>query len=210
MRRTCIEAFSVLRSRVYCAGYCGSANRMGIARRFICCSATVANPAEHILASDLASASGREPRRRSARAPNNSSCGIPRSSMRPRARGGARTQNRPPCLRAWSRMGCGTLPLPRARKTAELLLYYAREHLKRHAPEYADRVRSYRAGYLPEERRAIEQGLFQGRSARRDGHQRARAGHRHRRPGRDRARGDSRGTIASLWQQARARRPRAG
>ncbi len=50
----------------------------------------------------------------------------------------------------------------RARKVAELILFYARENLKRTAPELVDQVRSYRAGYLAEQRREIERDLFKG------------------------------------------------
>jgi ATP-dependent helicase YprA (DUF1998 family) len=47
---------------------------------------------------------------------------------------------------------------------AELLLLYARRILENEAPGVVDRVRAYRAGYHPEERREIERG--QGESFR--------------------------------------------
>ncbi|MDO8585458.1 MAG: DEAD/DEAH box helicase [Armatimonadota bacterium] len=51
----------------------------------------------------------------------------------------------------------------RARKTAELILRYARAQLiEEGSPHLADRIMSYRAGYRPEERREIEQRLFHG------------------------------------------------
>ncbi|MGC8873639.1 MAG: DEAD/DEAH box helicase [Chloroflexia bacterium] len=61
-------------------------------------------------------------------------------------------------------VSCGirTLAFARARVVAELVLRMAREALSRTHPEYVERIRAYRAGYLPEERRAIEQGLFHG------------------------------------------------
>ena len=60
------------------------------------------------------------------------------------------------------RQGMRNITFTRARKTAELILYYSREHLKKHAPEFVERIRSYRAGYLADERREIEAGLFNG------------------------------------------------
>ena len=77
------------------------------------------------------------------------------------------------------------------------------------APELADRVAAYRAGYLPEERRALEEALRSAASslgAR--GDQRARARRRRGRAGRGLVCGWP-GTRASLWQQA-GRAGRAG
>ncbi len=50
----------------------------------------------------------------------------------------------------------------KARRSAELLLRYAREQLVHFSPELRDRIMSYRAGYRPEQRRDIEQRLFSG------------------------------------------------
>lgn len=55
-----------------------------------------------------------------------------------------------------------TLVFTKARKTAELILRYARTRLSDAGSELADRVMSYRAGYRPEERREIERRLFSG------------------------------------------------
>ena len=62
------------------------------------------------------------------------------------------------CLSA----GAQTILFTKARVVAELIYRYAREWFLEHAPSYADRIRPYRAGYLPEERRAIEKSLFSG------------------------------------------------
>lgn len=53
-----------------------------------------------------------------------------------------------------------TIAFVRARVTAELLLRYAKQQLGR--SKLSQRLSSYRAGYLPEERRAIEKALFDG------------------------------------------------
>lgn len=50
----------------------------------------------------------------------------------------------------------------RARVVSEVITKYAKETLDRLSPSRAKAIRSYRGGYLPEERRAIEQALFSG------------------------------------------------
>ncbi|MHB8637456.1 MAG: DEAD/DEAH box helicase [Fimbriimonadaceae bacterium] len=58
--------------------------------------------------------------------------------------------------------GIRTLAFNRARVSAELVLRYARESLvKAGKPQSA--IESYRAGYTPKERRAIEEALFSGK-----------------------------------------------
>jgi DEAD/DEAH box helicase domain-containing protein len=54
------------------------------------------------------------------------------------------------------------LAFVRSRRGAEVLALTARRHLAHSAPELADRVAAYRAGYLPEERRALESALTDG------------------------------------------------
>ncbi|MDQ7820555.1 MAG: DUF1998 domain-containing protein [Armatimonadota bacterium] len=60
------------------------------------------------------------------------------------------------------RAGVRTIVFTQARKITELIYRYARAELREHAPHLADRIRSYRAGYLPAERRDIERLLFAG------------------------------------------------
>jgi len=60
------------------------------------------------------------------------------------------------------RAGVRTIAFTPARKMTELVFRYARFELEAHAPRLASRISPYRAGYLPEERRAIEQRLFHG------------------------------------------------
>jgi DEAD/DEAH box helicase domain-containing protein len=59
--------------------------------------------------------------------------------------------------------GIRNITFAKARKSAELILRYAKNDLDRRAPELSQRVTSYRAGYTPQERRAIEQRLFSGK-----------------------------------------------
>ena len=58
--------------------------------------------------------------------------------------------------------GAQVIAFTKSRVAAELVYRYARENLERSEPELAPRIRPYRGGYLPEERRAIERALFSG------------------------------------------------
>ncbi len=58
--------------------------------------------------------------------------------------------------------GVRTLTFVKTRRLAELVYLYTRETLQQEHPELADRIGSYRAGYLAEERREIEKALFSG------------------------------------------------
>ncbi|MGB9377461.1 MAG: DEAD/DEAH box helicase [Mycobacteriales bacterium] len=55
-----------------------------------------------------------------------------------------------------------TLAFVRSRRGAEVVALGARRALLESAPDLADRVAAYRAGYLPTERRQLEAGLQQG------------------------------------------------
>src|SRR5262249_43523709 len=55
-----------------------------------------------------------------------------------------------------------TLAFTKARKIAELVLRYARSRLGSSSESLAGRIAAYRAGYRPEDRRVIEQQLFNG------------------------------------------------
>ena len=57
------------------------------------------------------------------------------------------------------RQGRHTIAFTRSRKGVELVYRWARDRL---SPELAGRIAPYRAGYLPEERRKVEQRLFSG------------------------------------------------
>ena len=54
------------------------------------------------------------------------------------------------------------LAFVRSRRGAEVVALTARRHLVDSAPDLVDRVAAYRAGYLPEERRALEAALANG------------------------------------------------
>jgi DEAD/DEAH box helicase domain-containing protein len=59
--------------------------------------------------------------------------------------------------------GGQALAFTRTRQAAELIQRYAREQLAAASSPLADTVRAYRGGYLPNERREIEQELFAGK-----------------------------------------------
>ncbi len=129
--------------------------------QFIFCSATIANPGEHVHR-----LSGR-------RAHVINEDGAPRGAREfalwnPPFIDRTRTTRRSPNSEAaylfssLVRAGMRNITFVRARKLAELVLLYARDNLKRTNPELVDKVKSYRAGYLADERRAIERDLFSG------------------------------------------------
>jgi DEAD/DEAH box helicase domain-containing protein len=55
-----------------------------------------------------------------------------------------------------------SLTFTRTRRLTELIYSYSRKRLAETNPALAQRIKPYRAGYLPEERRKIEQELFSG------------------------------------------------
>ncbi len=136
--------------------------RYGSEPVFVCCSATVANPAEHVanltgvlpvvVADDGSPRGSRDfvlwdppfvDERKSARR----SANVEASHL----------------FAELVRHGLRNITFTKARKVAELILHYSREMLANEDPELVPLVRSYRAGYLPRERREIEQALFQGK-----------------------------------------------
>src|SRR2546427_3327866 len=56
-----------------------------------------------------------------------------------------------------------TIVFARSRKGAELIAQHARDLLTDERGDLAGRIAAYRAGYLPEERRALERDLADGR-----------------------------------------------
>ena len=130
--------------------------------RFICCSATIANPGEH--ASRLVGLPFEVVDRD----------GSPHGGkdfvfwdppLIDSARSTRRSANSEATLifRELVRRGIRSLTFARSRRQAELIYLYAREQLAEADPALAERIKPYRAGYLAEERRHIERELFQGR-----------------------------------------------
>jgi DEAD/DEAH box helicase domain-containing protein len=60
------------------------------------------------------------------------------------------------------KQGRQTICFSRTKVSSELIYRYARDTLQREAPHLAPKLRAYRGGYLPEERREIERQLFSG------------------------------------------------
>jgi len=133
----------------------------GAEPQFICCSATIANPGEHV-------------QRLTSRPPVVvSEDGSPQAAREfvlwnPPFVDVARTTRRSANIEATSLLvemvqhQIRNITFTKARKVAELILLYAQGILKEQAPELVPLIRSYRAGYRPELRREIEQGLFSG------------------------------------------------
>ncbi|MBI4285030.1 MAG: DEAD/DEAH box helicase [Chloroflexi bacterium] len=58
--------------------------------------------------------------------------------------------------------GIRSLTFARTRRLTELIYVYSRRRLAEADPALSERIKPYRAGYLPQERRQIEQALFNG------------------------------------------------
>jgi DEAD/DEAH box helicase domain-containing protein len=129
--------------------------------QFICCSATIANPRD--LAEDLVrkpvlliddNGAPRGPRTVAVYNPPvvNPQLGI---------RAGAQSSARKIAARLL-RGGAQTIVFAPSRVRVELLLHHLREGMKQR-PGEPQAIEGYRGGYLPNERRAIERGLREGR-----------------------------------------------
>jgi len=143
----------IRRFRRVCAHY-------GSDPTFICCSATIANPGE--LASGICG--------KPVQVVDND--GAPRGARKfmfwnpPRLEGSMerRSSNSEAerLLVQLIMLGIPTITFVRARVVAELIYKYAVESLRRQAPSLASKIKPYRGGYLPSERREIERQLFAG------------------------------------------------
>jgi DEAD/DEAH box helicase domain-containing protein len=133
----------------------------GAAPQIIACSATIANPGEH-----LRRLAGVEP---TIIEDDSAPAGVRDFVLwNPPFVDRARTARRSANIEAARlfahlvQAGIRTIAFTRARRVAELILLYARRILEDEAPDRTDRVRAYRAGYRPEQRREIERGLRPG------------------------------------------------
>jgi DEAD/DEAH box helicase domain-containing protein len=129
--------------------------------QYICCSATIANPVE--LAGRLI---GRQvelidndgsPRGRKSFVLWNPPLLERQTFQRRSANVEAQQLMRQLILR-----GVQTITFAKARIVAELIYRYLRNDLEQSSPALAGRVKPYRGGYLPQERREIEKQLFSG------------------------------------------------
>ncbi len=130
---------------------------------YVACSATIANPGEH-----ARRVCGEEVEEvtvdGSPRGPRTLALWNP-PSLAP-GEGGAAGGDRRSAVAEAARLlaalvaeGVQTIAFTRTRLSAELLSRLARERLDRVSRSLAEAVRPYRGGYLPEERRAVEQAL---------------------------------------------------
>jgi DEAD/DEAH box helicase domain-containing protein len=129
--------------------------------QFVCCSATIANPGEHI---------ERLVGHRPVVVDDDGSPQAPKqfALWNPPFVDKKKTARRSPNGEAANLFAQLTLSqirnitFTKARVVAELILSYTRQTLDRLEPQFKDRIASYRAGYLAEHRREIEQALFRG------------------------------------------------
>jgi DEAD/DEAH box helicase domain-containing protein len=129
--------------------------------QFICCSATIANPGDHV-----ARLTGRQPvvvnTDGAPQAPRQFALWNPPFVDKQKTARRSPNSEAAQLLVELTRQELRHIAFARARVTAELILNYARQTLDRLEPHLKPRLASYRAGYLPEQRRKIEQALFQG------------------------------------------------
>jgi len=129
--------------------------------QFICCSATIANPGEHVekltgVSFDIVDNDG-------------SPCGgkefvfwnPPLIDEAKSLRRSANSEATALFTELVSR-DIRSLAFARTRRLTELIYIYSRDRLAKMNAAYAARIKPYRAGYLPQERRLIEQELFSG------------------------------------------------
>ena len=128
--------------------------------QFICCSATIANPKEHIeklvgLPFEVVDVDGSPHGRKDFIFWN------PPLIDKAKATRVSANSEASSLLTELVRKGIRTLTFTRTRKLTELIYVYTKQRLA--GSDLAQRIKPYRAGYLAEERRKIERELFEGR-----------------------------------------------
>ena len=162
-RCTPTAASSARTWRTCCAGSSGSCAHYGGEFRYVLCSATIRNPGELARGADRprGAAWSTTTARRAARS---TSCSGTRRS-RDETRVERRSSNGEGCalFAGLIERGAQAIAFTKSRVAAELVYRYARERLERDERRARRAgIRPYRGGYLPEERRKIEQALFSG------------------------------------------------
>ncbi len=135
--------------------------RYGSQPQFICSSATIANPVEHVRNLTGLPALVIDHDGSPQGAKDFALWNPPFTDLERSARRSANVE----ATRLFTelvRQRLRSITFTKARKVAELILRYSQEVLRQENPELVPLVKSYRAGYLPEERRRIEQELFHG------------------------------------------------
>jgi len=129
--------------------------------QFICCSATIANPGEHaerlvglpftVVDNDGSPHGGKD-------------FVFWNPPIIDEAKSVRRSANSEATNLFTELVSCNvrSLTFARTRRLTELIYTYSRQRLAETAPALAGRIKAYRAGYLPQERRQIEQELFSG------------------------------------------------
>ncbi|MBA7505749.1 hypothetical protein ES706_04426 [subsurface metagenome] len=129
--------------------------------RFICCSATIANPSEHaerlvglpfeVIDNDGSPHGGKD-------------FVFWNPPIIDEARSVRRSANSEATNLLTELVSHNTrsLTFARTRRLTELIYNYSRQRLAETSPALAKQIKPYRAGYLPQERRQIEQELFSG------------------------------------------------
>ena len=129
--------------------------------QFICCSATIANPDEHI-----ERLTGRRPRvvdqDGSPQAPKQFALWNPPFIDEKKTARRSANSEAANLFVELTRQRIRNITFTKARVVAELILNYARQSLDQTDPLLKERIASYRAGYLADQRREIEASLFQG------------------------------------------------
>ncbi len=133
----------------------------GSTPQFICCSATIANPGEHIgqltgLPFEVVDDDG---------SPHGGKDFVfwnPPLIDKARSVRGSANSEATELFTELASNDIRSLTFARSRRLTELIYVYSRRKLAKTSPALARKIKPYRAGYLPEERRQIEQELFSG------------------------------------------------